>query len=49
MNYVISGTVTAGSGAFASDFAPGEFLYKGDCNLLQLSAIRKNECKDNKK
>lgn len=31
------------------DFARGEFLYKDDCNLFQLSAFRKNECKkDNK-
>jgi len=31
------------------DFARGEFLYKDDCNLFQLSMFRKNECKDNKK
>jgi hypothetical protein len=31
------------------DFAHGELLYKDDCNLFQLSAFRKNECKkDNK-
>jgi len=31
------------------DSAHGEFLYKGDCNLFQLSAFQKNKWKDNKK